>query len=466
MAASLDSHGNWRVSMTTTRKRRANESGNDFRGAIRVLPVRIVKPDEEQDRRWYAMSQLMQRMQNRVVYYLREFHVEKGNGEKVWRWMNDLKAWHAMDPKTRPKKKPALDVICWPKEFSDGLSTKLSRDFPGIHSRPLTLAIQKLRGDIQKRKANNSAFKQWQLIVTDQGQERNWSRPQPIPVDRQNCELLPPEGEEEPWRCKLRIDREAVTGKNGKPRSQSTLDVVELAHNGRKAYVVLRVLRGCTDGTLKFCGSNLKLKDGKWFLMVTYRERKLRPADVDHKRQAVLQAEAAHPWSLEVDERKLKVGGDGRLLLWHRRLLAACNESRRQAMRNGSKKGHGRNKKYIVFSNRLAGFKKTYTEQVAARVVQIAVERRIGTIVFEKPAGDTFLTTAGAGPNGDRWPWERMEVKLRQHAERLNLMVTVRTAVKDKEVEVEKEGGTQNTERGGAVSGRQVMSCDAKGGRG
>lgn len=439
--------------------RRKGESSNDYCGAIRTVKVRLHDLTDQQRERFMTLSVLMQRLHNRVMMFWYHWHLERGHDQVIRDWMEASRQWRRQEQSLlatlgeKPKQKdaaskwdaqwkklrrslpkyPRCPLWAWPKEFGKEVYRMVRGAWPQLSTRCITLALKILQSDWEKHKANTSRFKKWQLSLADLGELPIFARRQPIPISPDWTELIRPASDQDPWRAELRIERiDGVDGKTG----TNVRDVVTLGTHDTGKRHIQRILEGCTPSEetpaeLKFCGSELAFRDGKWFLHLCYRERKLRKADVDCRRKLIVFPDVHRPWSITMGDRTFPVGGPGRLVAQFRRRLRLANQTLGTARRHGRRKGKGHGKKVYAFRGHLARYKDTFTKVCVARVLKIAMQERIGTIVYLRPsaktAAKTFLATAGTNGRPDSWPWEAVERHLGHVCERWGLKLIVKT---------------------------------------
>jgi hypothetical protein len=255
-------------------------------------------------------------------------------------------------------------------------------------------------------------------------------RSNPIPFDKANSTIEPPDPADEngSWKLRLRVDR---IDQPGKKTATSTLDVVNLWSKGRKAAGQVAILKKIAAGEYEFCGSNMIYSESKrkWFAAICYRSPRPTPAKVDTEKVAFLRPVATsaikpHPWKLRVPKSNRWPGGLGEYIGAVRRKIALERISRQRGYKNAgsANKGHGRNRALQPtwhLQQRWKDFVKTCNYQVAKDVVRQCVERSIGTLVYFQPGGKVrdsrFLTNAGKRDEvreSTGWDWYQIGKRL------------------------------------------------------
>ena len=164
---------------------------------------------------------------------------------------------------------------------------------------------------------------------------------------------------------------------------------------------------------------------GKWYLLVPYQQPKPETPKLDKRKSATLEPGIDCPWLLTVAGRTIRLKRSaGRLVAWHRKRLFSARSIRNAAYREGqSGKGHGRGRFFARLSNRLAGFKATFSKQSAHQAAEILVEHGVGKLIYAQPADGAkcFLTEAGVQ---DSWPWHVVKAELKRRCEERGIVLT------------------------------------------
>jgi hypothetical protein len=412
------------------------------KAAIRVIPVKVLHvQDPAAYDRWQTAAVQIQRAMNRIWLALLIHHEKQGSGPKIRKWIEELRQRGRNGSKKG--KAPPCPVSAIPKELMQSFAQFIRKDCPDINSRCVTLAVNKETKDLCKHKGSVGAFKRWHYVVAGLGDTPVYSRPQPIPIDRQNAKLIPPwdeqRGEEKEWVFQMRLDCFEAKTKRGTKKSASHLDEVILATKGKRAGKVRRILEKIARGEVKFCGSSLELKrKGGWYINLCYQEPQEEPAKLDPASVAWFAPARKHPWNLLVPrmngtaKRRYWIGGVGRVVQWVRRQVFGEKRTRSESYKfaSNARKGHGRKRAEYDGRNRLANHKKTYNEQCTTHVVQFLADRGIGTLKFVSPSGKLestrFLVRAGTtAKRPDSWPWFQVKAMLERKCERAGIKLEV-----------------------------------------
>lgn len=204
---------------------------------------------------------------------------------------------------------------------------------------------------------------------------------------------------------------------------------VRLATQGRGRSDLRFTLEAIAEGSRKQKGSAIyEKKPGKWYFHLGYNELKMARAKVDENKEVILEPGITVPWLLKLDDEEKWIMDKGGAVKNFRRILAFKRKTFSASYQYGSKRrGHGNRARKPPFRNTMDGFKDDFNKKTARKVLEWAIARGCGKIVYRRPVSDwackvTFLATAGAEPGGDSsWPWERISLFLTRLCEEYGL---------------------------------------------
>ena len=410
---------------------------------VKVLRLKIHKPDKERARRWKELGIVQQQLQNAAWRFWARWHDERGNGVAVREWMIAYCRWmernreiteaaakdEPLDKKEKKGRrlrrekaqkalgpKPKCEVNCWPNELGKALYHYLNRSFPDVSAANVSAAMQALRGNMVSRPSSVSAFKRWQRAIAFLGEFESSSRPLPVFIRADQIESpVPPQEKDGDWRIAFKVERD------GKRLVRD-----DVAIQARKPWV-RTVLQRILDGEYHQKTGQLLLKKGHWYLHLAYAQPKLKPGKLDKRRVVRLAPSVTRPWDCTLpDGRVISIKGSGGLITWARRSVFQNRRLRSESYREGrNRHGHGRRLQHL--ENRLSGLKKTFSEQSVAQVVALCVEHNAGTLVFEEPteanAKTTFLAVAGSWDRPESWPWYLVKSLLKRKCEQAGIIL-------------------------------------------
>lgn len=394
-------------------------------GAARVTSLEVVKPTQEQRKRWQSLCDDTRDMTNFIWQQWLCYHVENGTRDKIIDFLRDLDAWKADKKGDKPKVK--LQAV--PKDLASRIYHGMMKTFPQVHSRSQGLLQQRTVSLIGSRKAAKGNLSGWWAILLYHESVPSSTRGVPVLFDVRNAKILPPESKDGHHRIELRIERK---GKS------SVYDVVDLWSKGRKAAGAVAILKKLLSGEAKFCGSNLvQRQNGKWFVNICWRAERQATKTLDHTQTAILRPCANVPWKLKTPGRNRRPGGMGYVVQHVRSQLLTSRWSRAEAYRNASssRKGQGRERAIVAttkLSMRWRDFVKTFNHQVTSDVVQTCVIRGIGKLVYCQPVGNAdsrFLAKAGKVPDrhdATGWDWFQVGALLAYKCEREGIELEIR----------------------------------------
>ena len=378
--------------------------------AVRVISVEIWKfcgGDRERRQVWLDLCRQCQQFTNRVWQEWLVYHVKAGTARKQREFLEAHAAWKRKEIAERPKS----PTKAMPKDLSKAIYRTLSDEFTGMNARVRTLLQNKIQQGIASRKAASGSLPGWVSILLGNEGLPSFTKPLPIPFDKGNSKILAPESDGGNWRLEIRLDRDDDTGK-------SFVDVCELMTRKKKCGSIGATLSKIKSGDVKFCGSSIVFRNGKWFAQICFNDEK-ESAPIKGDKVAVLRPGTRCPWKLRMNGRSFFRGGFGRHVTSMRYIIARERLARQENYRwaSSSGKGHGRNRAcdpWTKLSSRWREFQKRYNHEVTTQIVRELVDRGIGKLVYLQPDGDESDTRflSWSGVNDDRlFGWEYFQVK-------------------------------------------------------
>jgi hypothetical protein len=415
---------------------------------ITVLKFKVVGAEKADRNRWKQLGNEIKRISNAVRRIWLVEHTKLGNDRRVrdfiaetlawhkandeaaraWKKGNDerLEAWKKGDRKTRgpkpklapkpePGPKPKCNVKADPKEIKAAVYEYVTRSYPGVHIRPAGLAMNLVMARLTGDKATKSAFPRWMLMLSDDGEYPSSSRPQPIPFDVKNSEVIPPLDNNGDFHVKLRITRIPTQGGGN---AKSTVDVLKIQTKGQRCASQTAKLWKLVTGEYALCGSSLVFREstGEWFVHICCDVPKAEKPPLDPDKTAVLRPGRHQPWFLRSSSYTAYVGGrTGRHVSHVRKQLLTQRWGRQEGYRHAgsARKGHGRRRalgKLPLLQNRWKDFVKTANQQLAKEVIDRCIANGAGQLIYCQPTEGTtrFLHNAGKVPgrrDATSWDW-------------------------------------------------------------
>lgn len=383
---------------------------------IGIYKLEIIKPTESQRERWMANARQVQQVTNLVWREWLTWHVQHGTAAEVRRLLR-------LKEETGAKEKWPLPM---PKELSNKIYHAARELCPTLHTRTLVLTLNILGQKIATAKATNGNLRGWAAVLLDHQAIPSSTRPQPIPFDKANAKLIPPEKEGDNFRLQLRFCSTAA--------EEKIEDDVELLTSG-PAWRYVKPMYDLLLGGKVFKGSSIVWDDKKrkWFAHVCY-ERITEPANVDENKTAVIRPGKLRPWLMRIDGRKetLRSYFDGRPVAPFRQRLRMERESRSSHYRfcGTNAKGHGR-KRWLDTQKKLERkwvyFVKRVNDKMSRIIVDLAARNGCGKIVYIQPTIPRFLSEAGATErDSSGWQWYQLGTMLSYKANAMGIKVDVR----------------------------------------
>ena len=403
---------------------------------IRLTRFEIVLGAKKSDRErgWLALSDVTRQMRNRIWRYWLTWHVQRNHDLVLRQW------WAELITATRERgKKPKCPVQALTKELSNEIYHDCSKLFTNLNARTRVLLQNIICRDIGKKGDVDGKMKAWQAVLMDRQERPASMKRNPIPFDKENSKLIPPEKTGEDFGLVLRIERTEETGK-------SVVDTVRLMSRGRKVISQVKILWKIVTGEWKFCGSSVIYDENrrKWYAMISY---EIPRATEEFAGTGSLIVRASrfgqrqrYPWLLiAVNDGKITARrpcGYIDHVAAVRRQLVTQRWSRQHRYRNAGSadKGHGRRRAITAvfkLSLRWKNYVKTMNQNMAKRIVDIAIEHGCGTIVYWQPVNDyrlsRSLSMAGKVSRHEStlWDWYQVGTCLNNECEERGLKCVV-----------------------------------------
>lgn len=372
--------------------------------------------DKERRDAWRHVATQCQRLMNRCWQVWLCHHSNNNSADKLRQHFEAYNRWK----ETGKGKKPPFPVQACDKKLQQVIYRMAAEEFPDVHSRVRALVMNKWKQTLSNRKSASGSIKGWIAILFGNESIPSFTRPIPIPFDRQNGSLS---RDGESYRLTVRIERLTVGDNASRAMGQrfSMVEMCNLMVNKRKSMSVRRIVDRILSGEYTFKGSALVCDRGKWYASISYEMPQRKTVKLNKSRTLyVLPAKARSPFVLlTVDEKGRRdvwrYGGRGRLIEYMRRHVLAERDSRKEHYRwaGSAQKGHGRHRAYTVWTKLSSRWKdgvKRFNHQVTRNMVDLCQQRGIGRIVYWQPVEDqrdrTFLARAGNQPGSAMtWDW-------------------------------------------------------------
>ena len=362
---------------------------------------------------WKQLSIDCQRMQNRLWQIWLVHHAVNGSADKLREHFDRYNEWL----KTKEGPKPEWSVgafgvtseVVVQKGKNAGKITQmpilqqsgspesfyriLSAEFPGVNVRTRGLLTAAWQSKLSKRKSASGNLPGWVSILFANESLPSFTRPQPIPFDKDNAKLLKIDGK---YFLEVRIERLA----DGK----SVVERCELILGKRKTASVRSTVDKLLAGQWKWKGSNLFFDRGKWYAIISYEKPDSARVAINPDKVLYVRAGKQKPWRIHCDTRTQPFGGDGRHVEYARRTIQRERGQRKEHYRwaGSRQKGHGLRRAEAVWtklSSRWKDFTKRYNNEVTTRLVRWAIANGVGRIVYRQPKDQQrdsrFLSNAG-----------------------------------------------------------------------
>lgn len=392
--------------------------------AVRTAKFEVAKvAGEWKDvtKRWFVLSDQAKEVVNCIWQTWLVWHVQNGSADLLRTWLDARQT----DGVKAAGKCPVQPM---PSELSKLIWATLAKQFPNINARSLTLLMNTTVRDLKTHKAAKGSLPGHTAILLCHQSIPSSTRSQPILFDSQpkspQCRLIGPDEPDGNWQLEIRLWRLPSDTK----KSPSITDTIELRCKGRRVQSQVAILRRISDGSYKFCGSELCYDSGKrkWFAHLCYRMPTKPRTDLDYSRVATLIPHRDRPWNLILPGTRRRVwpGGRGDYVAGVRQRVFLQRRSRAREYRaaNTNRKGHGR-RRALAWRWKLQAtwndFVKRVNHQVTTEVVRRLVAENVGTLAYFQPEGEfgesRFLSTAGKDEcwnDATTWQWFQAKTML------------------------------------------------------
>lgn len=383
--------------------------------AVRAAKIEIFGFAKERRDAWRELAISCQRMSNRLWQIWLCHHSNNDSAGKLRSHFDAYKKWQ----ETKEGKKP--EWPCKPLEppltaSADPMSFYriLSAEFPNVNVRTRGLLTNAWQSKLNQRKSATGSLPGWVAILFANESLPSFTRPQPIPFDKDNAKL---KKIGDKYFCELRIERLA----DGK----SVVEPCELMLGKRKCRSVRATVDKILTGEYTWKGSNLVYDRGKWFVSISYempnKVRTEKEADPDRilyvrpgRSRKQDDAWRGSPWRVRIADRSFAQGGNGAHIEHARRSIIRERNERKEHYRWGgsNQKGHGTRRAEEVWtklSSRWKDFTKRYNNEVSRRIVELAIREKCGRIVYLQPKDsqrDNRLLSVLGNDNRSAMSWD------------------------------------------------------------
>ncbi len=363
---------------------------------VRAARIEIFKFAPDRRDAWRQLAVDCQRMQNRLWQIWICHHSNNGSADKLREHFAAFKEWKESKTGDKPQwpckaLEPPLTVSGDRRSFY----RILSAEFPNINVRTRGLLTNAWQSKLSSRKSTSGSLPGWVAILFALESVPSFTRPQPIPFDKQNAKLVKEDGK---YFVELRIERLSGSGK-------SIVERCELMLQKRKAHSLRAICDKVLAGEYAWKGSNLIYDRGKWFVSLSYEMPAKHHIALDPSKVLYVRPARLTPWRVSVGVGdSWRFGGNGKHIEFARRALIQERASRKEHYRwaGSAQKGRGRKRADAVWtklSSRWKDFTKRYNSEVSRQVINLAVSRGCGRIVYLQPKdvqrGSRFMSVAG-----------------------------------------------------------------------
>lgn len=384
--------------------------------AVRAARIEIFGFSKDRREAWRELAIACQRMSNRLWQIWLCHHANNGSADKLRDHFEAYREWQASKQGEKPQwpckaLEPPLTVSADDRSFY----RILSAEFPNVNVRTRGLLTNAWQSNLNSRKAASGSLPGWVSILFANESLPSFTRPQPIPFDKDNAKLRK-DGDK--YICELRIERLA----DGK----SVVEPCELMLGKRKCRSVRLTVDKILSGEYTWKGSNLVFDRGKWFISIGYEmpSRVRDESEYDSDRVLYVRpgrstrddgAWRGSPWRVRIADRSFGFGGNGAHVEHARRAIIRERNQRKEHYRwsGSNQKGHGTGRAEAVWtklSSRWKDFTKRYNSEVTRRIIELAVKEKCGRIVYLQPKdlqreGRLLSTLGNDSRSGMSWDY-------------------------------------------------------------
>lgn len=359
--------------------------------AVRSARIEIFGLSKERREAWRDLAIACQRMQNRLWQIWLCHHANNGSAEKLRSHFEAYRQWQADKKGDKPQWPcKALEVPLTASADARSFYRILSAEFPGVNVRTRGLLTNAWQSRLSQRKSASGSLPGWVSILFANESLPSFTRPQPIPFDKDNAKLKKV-GDD--YICELRIERLA----DGK----SVVEPCRLMLAKRKCRSVRAIVDKILSGEYAWKGSNLLYDRGKWYAMISYEKPDGVRAKESYTEDKILYVRPGRmqkmdgawrgsPWRIRIADRSFSFGGNGAHVEHARRAIIRERRERKEHYRwsGSNQKGHGTQRAESVWtklSSRWKDFTKRYNSEVSRRIIELAKREGCGRIVYLQP---------------------------------------------------------------------------------
>lgn len=362
--------------------------------AVRSARIEIFGFSKDRKAAWKELAVACQRMQNRIWQIWLCHHSNNNSADKLRAHFAAYQAWEENTSK-RKGRKPNWPCAALESPLIDSPDPRsfyriLSAEFPDIHFRTKGLLLQAWQNRLKKRKAASGGLAGWISILFANESLPSYTRPQPIPFDKDNAKLKKVGSE---YTCELRIERLAD--------GESVVEHCQLMLGKRKCRSVRATVDKILAGEYAWKGSNLLYDRGKWYVVIGYEKPNIKRVEKSYTEGKTIYIRPGRmmkmdgawrgtPWRVRISDRSFAFGGNGAHVEHARRAIIRERRERKEHYRwsGSNQKGHGTQRADAVWtklSSRWKDFTKRYNNEVSRRVVEMAVREGCDRIVYLQP---------------------------------------------------------------------------------
>jgi hypothetical protein len=359
--------------------------------AVRAARIEIFGFAKERREGWKQLAIDCQRMTNRLWQIWLCHHANAGSADKLRAHFEAYRQWQLDKNGDKPQWPcKALEQPLTASADARSFYRILSAEFPNVNVRTRGLLTNAWQSRLSQRKAASGSLPGWVSILFANESLPSFTRPQPIPFDKDNAKLKKV-GDD--YICELRIERLA----DGK----SVVEPCQLMLGKRKCQSVRAIVDKILAGEYAWKGSNLLYDRGKWFAVISYEKPDAVREKKSYDEDKILYVRPGRstrqdsgwrgsPWRIRIGNRSFPFGGNGAHIEHARRAIIRERRERKEHYRwsGSNQKGHGTQRADAVWtklSSRWKDFTKRYNSEVSRRVIEFAKREGCGRIIYLQP---------------------------------------------------------------------------------